>query len=539
MLGNPSLDGVNTSGSIAIFVKAGSGGGLEEEMLTIVIPVSDNQKFLASSSNIEKPDANGISTIQNAGGFITQVGSFAFIKPPTAYKDLLDMKKSIQSAGFKSLASSLDTSALQATLSPVWIYCNMPHVQKTFGPQVATAFEEMKKQITQMPPGTLGTTGNITEILNIYFDVIKGFMTQSKYLSLSIKPAPDNLTLSLAVAGLPGTKMAGLLIPDILKKENRLLPYLQNGAMFNYSGVNPGKLNSETIKLFAEWFSKKTTPEKAAKILAIANDASSIFNGSEAVSASIDPNGKPPFSETIISEISDKDKFNRVIDQALELINGGMINDFYKSLGIPLQLNMAVKRGVENYNGVSIDSALISIKFPDANSPETAMLKQIYGNEGITYRWAVVNNLFVCAIGSSSDMKLKKLIDQVKAGGPTQVSSEIKNAISILPGSDKANFIATFNIVRCMGFLPVVLPMMPKMNFVTNSNLAIAGKIDNGTAAIDIALPKAHLMEIMQIVQLYMTQGVRVSAPEQSGDVQPQQLKIPQSTKPADVNVKK
>jgi hypothetical protein len=542
LFGNPSLEGVNTAGSLAVFANAGSGKSFEE-MVTIVIPVADYQKLVGSSPNLNPPDANGISTLK-IGGLVTQVGSFVFVRPPGVdYGSLLTLKKSVAGAEFKSLASSLDSaSAVQAASGPVWIYCNMPEVQKTFGPQITAAFEAMKKQFEQMPPGTFGTTGSVADIMNIYFDIIKGFMSQSKYVSLTIKPQPDSLSIGITAAALPGTKMAELLIPDATKKENKLRPYLQNGAMLNFSGNITGKLNCEVTKLFADWFSKKASPEKAAKIQALANDMAAVFCGNDAISGSTDPNSKPPFSEVIISEISDKDKFNKAVDEGVELVNSGVINDFYKDLGMPIQCSMTIKRGVENYNGVSIDSAVLTMKLADANSPEAQMIKQMY-SDGFTYRWAIVNNLFVCAIGEGSDAKLKKLMDKVKAGGPTQVCSEVKDALALLPGSEKADLIATFNLVRCFDFLPMVMPMMPKMNIQTKSNLVFAGRIDNGSVTIDIAIPKTHLMEIMQAVMM-LQQNTQVQptitpvpTTEQTGG--PQELKIPQPTKPADANSKK
>ena len=501
LFGNPALDGINTSSSFGVFASASSGKSFEE-MVTIVIPVADYQKLVGSSRNLNPPDANGISHM-NTGGFITQVGSYVLIKSPNSYKNLLALKKSATTAEFKSLASSLDSvSAAQAALSPLWIYGNMPQVEKTFGPQITAAFEAMKKQFEQMPPGAFGTTGSVADIMNIYFDIIKGFMSQSKYVSLTIKPQPDCLSVGITAAAMPGTKMASLFTTDALtKKENKLRPYLQNGAMMNFSGNVTGKLNSETTKLFADWFSKKTTPEKAAKIQALVNDMTAVFNGNDAISASIDPNSKPPFSELIVSEISDKDKFNKMVDEGAELVNSGIVNDFYKDLGMPIQCSMTIKRGVENYNGVSIDSAVLAMKIADANSPQAQMMKQMYGDK-IEYRWAIVNNLFVCAIGGDSNAKLKNLVDQVKAGSPTQVCSEVKDALALLPGSEKADLIATFNLVRCFDFLPMAMPMMPKMNIPTKSNLAFAGRIDNGIATIDIAIPKTHLMEIMQAVMM-------------------------------------
>jgi hypothetical protein len=152
------------------------------------------------------------------------------------------------------------------------------------------------------------------------------------------------------------------------------------------------------------------------------------------------------------------------------------------------------------------------------------MIKQMYGS-GIEYRLAVVNNMFVHVLGGDIDAKIKKLIDQVKSGGPTQVCSEVKDALAILPGSEKANFIATFNCVKCLDFLPVMMPMMPKMNIPTKSNLAFAGRIDNGSITIDIALPKTHLMEIVQAVQVMV-----------QAQMQPPQ---PNMLEPADANSKK
>ncbi len=538
IFGNPSLDGINTSGSFGVFADAG-GGKSFEEMLTIVIPVADYQKLVGSSPNLNPPDANGISTLK-IGGLVTQVGNFVFVKPPDVdYGSLLTLKKSVAGAEFKSLASSLDSA--RAASGPVWIYCNMPQVEKTFGPQITAAFEAMKKQFEQMPPGAFGKAGPPAGIMDIYFDVIKGFVGQSKYVSLTIKPQPDCLSIGITAAALPGTKMAELFTPVATKKENKLRPYLQNGVMLNFSGNITGKLNSEATKLFADWFSKKTSPEKAAKIQALANDMAAVFGGNDAISASIDPNSKPPFSEVIISEISDKDKFNKAVDEGVELVNSGVINDFYKDLGMPIQCSMTVKRGVENYNGVSIDSAVLTMKLADANSPEAQMIKRMY-SDGFTYRWAIVNNLFVCAIGEGSDAKLKKLMDKVKAGGPMEVCSEVKDAMAVLPGSEKADLIATFNLVRCFDFLPMAMPIWPKMNIPTKSNLVFAGKMDNGSVTIDMALPKTHLMEIVQVVQSMIQMQVKptITPVPTTGEVnKPQELKIPQPTKPADANSKK
>lgn len=47
---------------------------------------------------------------------------------------------------------------------------------------------------------------------------------------------------------------------------------------------------------------------------------------------------------------------------------------------------------------------------------------------------------------------------------------------------------------------------MPQPNFQTKSNLAIDATVDKGKAAVQVALPKEHLTEIVQAVTQVMMQ---------------------------------
>jgi hypothetical protein len=100
--------------------------------------------------------------------------------------------------------------------------------------------------------------------------------------------------------------------------------------------------------------------------------------------------------------------------------------------------------------------------------------------------------------------------------------------MAILPGSEKADSIATFNYIKCFDFMSGMTPMMPKMNIPTKSNLAIAGRIDNGSVTVDIAIPKEHLMELVQAFQILM-----------QASMQPPQPNMLEPAKPADANSKK
>jgi hypothetical protein len=101
-------------------------------------------------------------------------------------------------------------------------------------------------------------------------------------------------------------------------------------------------------------------------------------------------------------------------------------------------------------------------------------------------------------MGGDLDNAVRELIDQVKAGGPKQVPGEIKAALELLPEAKKACCMATFNVPRLFGFVLAMSPIpMPPVQIPTQSNIVVAGKCDNGSLSIHIALPKQHLTEIM------------------------------------------
>ena len=111
------------------------------------------------------------------------------------------------------------------------------------------------------------------------------------------------------------------------------------------------------------------------------------------------------------------------------MINTGSIGEFYKLRG--MKTGFTIKRAVDNYKSVSIDSSKFTIKSTDPNSPEGQMINAMYG-EGFDYRWAVVDDLCVSVMGGDVDSEIRKLIDHVKAGGPKQLPNEMKTAMSLM-----------------------------------------------------------------------------------------------------------
>src|SRR4030042_22224 len=173
----------------------------------------------------------------------------------------------------------------------------------------------------------------------------------------------------------------------------------------------------------------------------------------------------------------------------------GRLMDFYKGMGI--DTSFTVERGVDNYKGVSIDSAKLTMKSTQPGSPQAQMINTMYG-EGFDYRWSYVKGLFVCAVGGNVNSKIRELIDQAQADSPRQIGSEMKSALAILPEANKADFLVTFNLLRVLKMVTAIMPIpIPQMNVPTTSNIVIAGKTGDGKLVVDIEVPKEHLAEVM------------------------------------------
>jgi hypothetical protein len=248
------------------------------------------------------------------------------------------------------------------------------------------------------------------------------------------------------------------------------------------------------------------------KFASLASDIATVFSGSDAMSFSIDPASKPPFVGKYIIEVSDEEKLNKVIQEGIELFYTGGVAKFYEGLG--LKTSITLNRGAAEYKGVSIDHAKFAFKPIDPNSPQGQMIAAMYGS-GINYRWGVVDGLWVCTFGSNADSALRKLIDQVKAGGPKELASETKAALALLPDAGKADFVGTFNVLRYFkmltGMMGAMMPVpMPQMDLPTRSNVVIAGHVGNAAMTTRIALPKQHLTEIMAAVQNMMQQKMQI-----------------------------
>jgi general secretion pathway protein G len=434
---------------------------------------------------------------------------YALIAPQGNDSELIATAKSI-SAKAAGLPSALDTAqAEQAIKQPIWLYGNVQQASTTFGPLVLGKIEETKTMMEEMKAAGQAPMGDPTQAMEMCAGILDVFMKQTKSLSIAVNPKPSVLNITETISAVPGTEMADMFTADpSTKQENKLLGYLEDGAMINASGKVTGKLNAKAMDFFATVISKDMSPEDKAKLKSLASDIATVFGGNDAMSFSIDPKNKPPFAGKYVTEIKDKDKVNKVIEEGTALFNTGCVADFYESLG--LKPTFTLKRAADSYKGVSIDSAKLIMAPTDANSPQAQMIIAMYG-DGFNYRWGAVDGLWVCAYGGKVDSPIRELIDLVKAGGPKQMAAEIKTALALLPDADKADFFVTYNYVRVLKMLPAMMGAMmpvpmPEIDIPTKSNIVLAGKIGGGKMTIDIAVPKEHLTEIVSAFTMMMQQ---------------------------------
>jgi len=136
------------------------------------------------------------------------------------------------------------------------------------------------------------------------------------------------------------------------------------------------------------------------------------------------------------------------------------------------------------------------------------MLGKMWG-DGLDYCWAFVNNKCVYAIGGDADRMIRELIDQVKAGGPKKIGTEMKAALNSIPDSEQADAIGTFNYVRALnmasGFIAGGAEIQNQVS--TQSGIVFAGRtVEDGKVKLQIVMPKKHLQEIQSAFKTIIPQ---------------------------------
>lgn len=509
MLGSPDPNGINMAGDLAVFGPLPGGDSPDPSRIGVLVPVSDYQKFAKGNPNVTAPDAAGLSLIGPEGEQMlvaANVGNYALMTSAGNRQALTEVKTWIPK-GATSLAQRLTADeAKRAQSSPVWLYANIQTVQKMFGPMLQAKLQEAKQAFEQMP--TQG--GDVGAVMDVYSGLLNTLMQETQFASLSLDPSAAALRLELAVAAVPQTNMAKALVGGPATVDRSFAKYLQNGAMMNFlAAVEPAtwnKINDMSINLIAQMAGVQASDPEIQKFRKLATDATNALAGTLAGSMTVDAKAKPPFVLRYVAGVKDAKALSQAIEQMPSLFNSGLVANFYQKMGV--KLNVELQRKTETYKDVPIDTLKFSFASTDANSPQGQMLSAMYG-EGMNIRMAIVNNLLVYAAAADPASVIHGLIDQAKnSTAAAQPPSEIQAATKLLPGSEKADFLVTYNILRQVQMISAVAPVpIPPIEAKSQSNVVLAGNAADGKLAVQLALPKQHLQELMGAFMQMQQQG--------------------------------
>ncbi len=520
-----------------------------------------------STLSIIKPGPGGSANSEAAASglkiFLAPLGGFALIGPSDQYDKLVQYRKLMASkisstTSAAELASVSDSAqAQEISKEPICIYGNIQVISKSFGPLLFAKIEEMKtamsnmgsgiesaiekleaakkklsesgtdkdkiaeleKQIQRLKEqqkqiGALGTQGVLAKIINIYSDILRTLMNESESVTVAVRPSSEVLRFSTTLTAVANSDMAELFTGGAAYQENDLLGYLEDGAVSNFVFrlERPfwKKLMVKGLDLFSVIRGESISAEKKAKLAKLAVDSIDSVGGPMTGTLSVDATKTPPFVIKYFAAIKDVAKFNRVMDESDAFFEDTGIKDFYKDLGIEIDWEM--KRNSDSYKGVSIDSAQLKFKAIEPNQGIGEIIEAMYG-EGFDYRWGIFDGFCVIAIGSDADSVVRELIDRVKSGKKKEIPSEVKAAMAYLPGSEKADFFATYNYIRLFKMLGAIMPNMsdpnsgmPAIDVPSTSNLCFSGTSGGGKMVFAAALPKQHLGELISAIMQFRLQ---------------------------------
>lgn len=521
ILGSPDLAGLNMGGNLRVVGvllddDADEGDPLSRMLIAGMLPVSDYSKFVGDNPKFSKPDKNGVSELTvslSMPGIPTNPNAapsgpamliakfndeYALVGSKGQYHKFVAYKKLF--SGGK--AADPLTGITAKNDYPVSIHGNIQAASKAFGPLITEKINEMKGQLSQAgAPGMMGGQEMMRGVIDMYVGLLYMIMEEVDSFTLAIKPSPDALFIKEIITVVPGTDTAAMLVADPQAPEkNDLLGYLENGAGMNFAvKMNKPfwkKLSLSMIDFQGTLAGQNVSPEGMTKIKKLMTDSMDAMGASLAGALSVDNEGESLLAMNSVISVADAESFNKMLDESAESLKETGILGICKSLGI--EMDFTINRDTESYKGVSIDSAKLTMKSTEPNSPQGQMIEAMYGG-GFDYRLGIADKLCAVAIGGDVDAAVHELIDKVKTGGPEDICSEIKDALKMLPEAEKADFFVTYNSVRLLKMTGRMMPLgmtMPEIDVPSKSNINIAGTIAGGEVIIDIALPKQHLGEL-------------------------------------------
>ena len=512
MLGSKRPRGVNVKGTFAIFgvnlpSKESALNPFANLFVGALVQVRNYDNFVSRNPNVGEADDEGISTITVDGheeAVVMKKGRFA-VMCPTRSRDKLICFKKMRIGKKRGLGALLDESEKELLrASPIWLYGNVQQGSKLFAPMVFAQLEAMKGLLKMAQEQGKTAMVDPAAIVDFYIEIFEMLLKGTDRLAIGIVPTAEKCTFTLQCKAVDGTLLAQLLVAPEGGDLSELLGYLENGAFANVvTKVNRKGMNLGYMKMFDLFAAISPDAMGKAETDKLKKLTAKFINAiGDCVMISMKSGGEKsgPFSFKYVIQVKDEQAFKEVIEEELKMIDEGMFDKMYKGFG--LDIHLEIERETATYRGVEIGSAKLSFKMADEDSPEAEMIDKIWGKGGLQYRWTLLDGYCAYAFGGDSDKIIRNLIDQVKAGGPDELASEIETAVDIFVGDDEEyDFGGTVNFVRTLNMMSGFIaasggPQIKPLDMPTKSNIFFAGQSGEGKLLVKSVLPKQHLLEI-------------------------------------------
>jgi hypothetical protein len=520
LLGDNELKGVNKKGNIAIFAvnvpgESEAQGPMGNMFIGAFLPVTNYENFISQNPNCGEPDNQGISTISANGniiGLTTNFRRFALFCPANNRGSLIKVKEMLTQRE-ESLGRSLNADEReQAVSSPVWVYLNVKQGSQMIQPMVMGGLQQMKIQLEKAKESGQGPPIDPAGIINFYSGIIKTVLNGTENVTVALAPSAEACKVNLGLKPVPDSTMAAIVGEPLDGDLDHLLGYLEDGAIFNVAAkVDRESLKTSYIGLFelmGEMMPGGISEADLKQLKALFTKGIDAMGDSVAITFGGGADGPLPFAGKYVIEVRDQAAFEEVLEKELKMMEEGeVISDLYKGFG--MEMDVEINRDAGSYKGTKVGAAKVAFKAVGGNEMQTKMFEKMFG-DGLDYCWAFEKSNCVYTLGSDADKTIRELIDQVRAGGPKEICSQMKTALKVLDNVDKADVVGTFNFVHYMrmvaGFIAAVEEVdIPELDTPTKSNIAFVGRTTEAdNLAFQIVMPKEHLLETKSVFENFI-----------------------------------
>ncbi|MFZ9023565.1 MAG: TlpA family protein disulfide reductase [Anaerohalosphaeraceae bacterium] len=518
MIGDPMLTGIDQGGDFALFAIPPQANDAEP-VVGLLVPVTDYKTFVETNSNCKEGEGGMAALLapnSPVGGFALAEagdGKYAIVVSESEKATLPPLKEAIANSQ-KPLGQQISAAqAKEAVSAPVWAYINLAKFYEKYNQNALSMFEMAQQEITK--------TGGSAEMMEFYFkmlpELFKEFAGEADSATIALTPQPTIMTLDVGLRARDGSDLAKMLVADPKPTGYTLTNYLDNSNAVNaLMRMDPSSMQVFYDKLFDIMEAATEDPtakEQTAKMKGLTQKMFDVMGDEVSVSYSYMA-GTPPFKLQEVIQVKDSAAMKALMTESLEYVNS-----LYKTMGIPAELKY--EPAVSTYKDATIDTMSISILASD--DPNDTMQKEIekmYGSDGHKYYLAQTQDKFYLAMGPNSEATLKTLIDKPTAAAAP--SGDIKVALDALKDTPYKDFVCSVNVIKLMKGMGEMMQSMGDQadmgpvadmfsglkDVQTQSCLVTGGAIADGQAALRLAVPKQHLVEIvgmaMQIQQQAM-----------------------------------